>query len=555
MLFRSNVGGLEVSIENPKGSYRFKVDQDRLEKLAGKAAEPVSAKIQSALEWLRNTHPKPLLAISRLRELSTSKDTPPEMRSDLGRIAKDAWATRMNAHYGYVLGSVGKDKEQIDVFLGPHANQASDHPVFIVDQVDPKTGKFDEHKVMIGYQTESKARAAYQSNYVRGWKGLGAISRLTFPEFREWVKNPALSKKPYSDTIQVKVASQPKPAPSQPEPIPQKPQKGPPSVETRARTEQHDLHTALLSSEIAARIAGAPDSAFPAMVQSEIASWVHQQIGVSIAGGDKARVEALNRLILKNGDPNPEIFDPKTLTALREQAIHLQERTQKNAAREQVLHQSQDQMAVALSQAELPPEGITAFREGWLHAIEGGTRSNLGIEENAIAGYEAAQKWLTSEEGKAIHHSGKKAEGVGVVLKRLQDTVHEGTEHLPMDTEKAIEQVFTEVSRARLFDPTRLQSDATGAVRRYSDLLRAKIRTFKDVYGSYLGGERRRRFGVTPKEAIVNYVTSGNSRDSSHRASPEKGHRDRLREMVDFSREYTDRLARSEEHTSELQSH
>jgi hypothetical protein len=36
--------------------------------------------------------------------------------------------------------------------------------VFVVDQVNPRTGEFDEHKVMLGFDTLEEARAAYLAN-------------------------------------------------------------------------------------------------------------------------------------------------------------------------------------------------------------------------------------------------------------------------------------------------------------------------------------------------------------------------------------------------------
>ena len=43
------------------------------------------------------------------------------------------------------VNSKGKDKDQIDVFVNDGATK--DSPVYIVNQINPDTGKFDEHKV------------------------------------------------------------------------------------------------------------------------------------------------------------------------------------------------------------------------------------------------------------------------------------------------------------------------------------------------------------------------------------------------------------------------
>lgn len=90
-------------------------------------------------------------------------------------------------HYGYIRKTEGADGEHVDAFIGKRADNAS-LPVFVIDQVDPKTGKFDEHKVMIGWASPTAARGAYLSNYSKGWKGVGAITRMTLPEFKAWLQ-------------------------------------------------------------------------------------------------------------------------------------------------------------------------------------------------------------------------------------------------------------------------------------------------------------------------------------------------------------------------------
>lgn len=90
-------------------------------------------------------------------------------------------------HYGYIRGTEGHDGDHVDVFIGPHAEDAS-KPVFIVDQVD-KNGKFDEHKVMLGFDSETAARKAYLANYSKGWKGLGDITEMSLADFKKWLRS------------------------------------------------------------------------------------------------------------------------------------------------------------------------------------------------------------------------------------------------------------------------------------------------------------------------------------------------------------------------------
>lgn len=98
------------------------------------------------------------------------------------------WETEMQHHYGYIRGTVGQDGDHIDTFIKPGTPDDFAGNVFVVDQVDPKTGKSDEHKVMLGFDTEAEARAAYLSNYEKGWKGLGAITASPMADFKTWLK-------------------------------------------------------------------------------------------------------------------------------------------------------------------------------------------------------------------------------------------------------------------------------------------------------------------------------------------------------------------------------
>ncbi len=96
-----------------------------------------------------------------------------------------AWQSTMAHDYGYIKRTQGADGDHVDVFIG---DKPESEMVYVVDQVDPKTGKFDEHKVMMGFADEQAARAGYLGNYEEGWKGLGAIKAMPVDAFKRWVK-------------------------------------------------------------------------------------------------------------------------------------------------------------------------------------------------------------------------------------------------------------------------------------------------------------------------------------------------------------------------------
>ena len=105
------------------------------------------------------------------------------------------WETTMQHHYGYIKGTVGNDKDRVDTFIGQNPQSGK---AFVIDQIDPKTGEFDEHKVVLGADSIEQAREIYQSNYAPDWRGLGAITELPMPAFKSWVHDGA-KKSPLGD--------------------------------------------------------------------------------------------------------------------------------------------------------------------------------------------------------------------------------------------------------------------------------------------------------------------------------------------------------------------
>ncbi|MGE6293047.1 LPD38 domain-containing protein [Aeromonas media] len=106
------------------------------------------------------------------------------IRSGTNRDGKE-WQSTMAHDYGYIKRTMGADGDHVDVFIG---DQPDSEMVYVVDQVDPSTGKFDEHKVMMGFADEQAARAGYLGNYEEGWQGLGAIKAMPVDAFKRWVK-------------------------------------------------------------------------------------------------------------------------------------------------------------------------------------------------------------------------------------------------------------------------------------------------------------------------------------------------------------------------------
>ncbi len=106
------------------------------------------------------------------------------------------WSNILPCHYGDIAKTSGADGDKVDCFVG---GAVMSDRVFIIDQVDPETGEFDEHKVMLCFDNEDSARMNYLSAYDEGWKGIGAITEVTFDQLKEWLKGD--TSKAYSSDL------------------------------------------------------------------------------------------------------------------------------------------------------------------------------------------------------------------------------------------------------------------------------------------------------------------------------------------------------------------
>ena len=114
------------------------------------------------------------------------------------------WSVTMHDTYGYILGKIGVDGDHIDMFINDAADlDTFDGNVYVVDQVNPETGEFDEHKVMYGYPSEEAATEAYLANYSNGWKGLGKVTSVPKATFDKWLESSDRKTKPFADYAMV----------------------------------------------------------------------------------------------------------------------------------------------------------------------------------------------------------------------------------------------------------------------------------------------------------------------------------------------------------------
>ena len=100
------------------------------------------------------------------------------------------WQVQMQDHYGYVKRTAGADGDQVDVYVKQGTPTDFNGTVYVVDQFNPETGRFDEHKAMIGYRNHAEAARAYDSHFQdkSGPKRRSAVVAVPMETFARWAK-------------------------------------------------------------------------------------------------------------------------------------------------------------------------------------------------------------------------------------------------------------------------------------------------------------------------------------------------------------------------------
>ena len=91
------------------------------------------------------------------------------------------WQQEMFHHYGYFDNTMGADGKELDVYYNPDGKSDK---IFRVIQLDTLTGKFDEYKIMIGFDTIENAKQGYLVHYPDEWIGFGGIEEITLEEIK-----------------------------------------------------------------------------------------------------------------------------------------------------------------------------------------------------------------------------------------------------------------------------------------------------------------------------------------------------------------------------------
>lgn len=93
------------------------------------------------------------------------------------------WAIKMHYDYGYIRGTEGVDGDHVDCYISDNIDAKN---VYIIHQKIPGTDKYDEDKCMLGFNTLADAKAAYLKQYDKpGF--FGGVDTVPFELFKQKV--------------------------------------------------------------------------------------------------------------------------------------------------------------------------------------------------------------------------------------------------------------------------------------------------------------------------------------------------------------------------------
>lgn len=93
------------------------------------------------------------------------------------------WRTKMEYPYGYIRLTEGTDGDHVDCYVGPNRESRN---VYVVHQVEPTTGRYDEDKVMLGFDSAAQAKRAYLKHYDDP-RFFGSMDEMDIDQFKERV--------------------------------------------------------------------------------------------------------------------------------------------------------------------------------------------------------------------------------------------------------------------------------------------------------------------------------------------------------------------------------
>lgn len=170
---------------------------DAAKKVAGPEGQVTVRPVEQAVEESENRRQAEALGPQPLHGMTvTLENLKGSQRSGVSPQG-EPWSQVLGTDYGYIEGTESTDNSPVDVLVaGPEKPY-----VYVIDQVDPATGEFDEPKVVTGVNSAKEAKDAYLSNYEEGWQGFGGITAMNPAEFEIWATDKRRTKRPVSPRL------------------------------------------------------------------------------------------------------------------------------------------------------------------------------------------------------------------------------------------------------------------------------------------------------------------------------------------------------------------
>jgi len=98
------------------------------------------------------------------------------------------WRAKLPHHYGDIKRTIGGDHDNVDCFIGPHLKASN---IFVIDQHHLDGKGWDEHKCMLGFGSKKQATEAYHRAFSDGLgrERIGHVETMTLDGFRSWLKD------------------------------------------------------------------------------------------------------------------------------------------------------------------------------------------------------------------------------------------------------------------------------------------------------------------------------------------------------------------------------
>lgn len=126
-----------------------------------------------------------------LRKIIVYGNIPIRIEQEIGSIRSGIdqdghpWESKFHNCYGFFEETEGTDGDEVDVYLGEYYDTDM---IYIIHQRDPVTGKYDEDKVMMFFDSPEEAKKTYLKHYDRPGM-FGGLTDVDVDQFKRMIRD------------------------------------------------------------------------------------------------------------------------------------------------------------------------------------------------------------------------------------------------------------------------------------------------------------------------------------------------------------------------------